>query len=181
MTHDAPHDRFDEIPADTPRVGAHRAPGSGSSGWRRAGLILLAGVVLGAVGIGGLLLYNNRFLVVDPGVSASSTTAPEVKIDPSLPVTVLNGTTIDGLGAQVAETLKAQHLQVTVAAAANTATQHTVVFYASPSSEASARGVASLLGNVPIKLDPSIEARGMPLVVLLGGDYRATPSASATP
>lgn len=174
MTHDAPHDRFDEALPHESRVGAHRAPRRSSSGWRRAGLILLSGVLLAGVGIGALMVYNSRLNFADLGVSASPTPEPAVKLDTAVPVTVLNGTTIDGLGDQVATKLQASQLQVTVASAENTATANSVVFYSSDSLEAAARGVAGLLGNVPIKLDPSLEARGMPIVVLIGGDYPAT-------
>ncbi|MGH1549227.1 hypothetical protein ACRAWB_08665 [Leifsonia poae] len=58
MTEKFPRDRFDEIPEDLTRVGAHRAPRPKGRGWIAVGWAVLATLVLVGAGIFGLSLVN---------------------------------------------------------------------------------------------------------------------------
>jgi hypothetical protein len=49
----------------------------------------------------------------------------------------------------------------------------TVVYYATPDLEGAARGVAGLLPEADVRLDPKFAETGTPLVVVLGSDYAA--------
>src|SRR5476649_2551082 len=87
-----PHDQFDEIPTDLARIGAHRAPAKRGLGWVRFGWAALATAVLVVAGLFGLSLLN-----------------PASKVDPKLNLTisVLNGSSTDGLQDKAGDAIKA--------------------------------------------------------------------------
>ena len=177
MAQKFPRDRFDSIPHGIDRVGAHRAPARRGAKWIAFGWAALATVVLVAVGIGGVMLLNDRLNFASP--TATPTPTPVVTAAPTLapdvPVTVLNGTTTSGLAANAAELLAAGG--VTVGATANASADdltETVVYYASADLEGAARGVAQLLPEADVRLSEQFAATGTPLVVVLGADYAAS-------
>lgn len=175
-----PPDRFDEIPKDLDRVGAHRAPRKRGRGWIAFGWAALATIVLIAAGAVGIMVLNNGLdFTATPGSSASSTprgsagptAAPTV--DPSLSVTVLNGTDTAGLAASAATALTGQGW--TVGATSNASTSDiktTTVYYADATLEGAARGVASALPGASIALSSDFADSGAQIVAVLGADYK---------
>jgi len=178
MAQKFPRDRFDSIPHGIDRVGAHRAPARRGAGWIAFGWAALATVVLVAVGIGGVIVFNDRLNFLAPAPATPSpepvvTAAPTIA--PDIPVLVLNGTTTSGLAAQAGEVLVAGGVPVgSTANASEGDLTETVVYYASADLEGAARGVAGLLPEADVRLDAKFAETGTPLVVVLGSDYAAT-------
>ena len=105
MAEKFPRDRFDEIPDDLTRVGAHRAPRARGRGWIAVGWAALATVLLVGAGIFGLSLVNGSISFHGPSSSASRTASatptasptPTIvpTVNPALTVNVLNGTSTE--------------------------------------------------------------------------------------
>ena len=72
MAQKFPRDRFDSIPHGIDRVGAHRAPARRGAGWIAFGWAVLATVVLVAVGIGGVIVFNDRLNFLAPARGSGS-------------------------------------------------------------------------------------------------------------
>ena len=172
MAQKFPRDRFDSIPHGIDRVGAHRAPARRGSGWIAFGWAALATVVLIAVGIGAVMLLNERLNPPVASPSATPLVTAEPTLAPEIPVLVLNGTTTVGLAAAASETLVANGVPVssTANASANDLTE-TVVYYATADLEGAARGVAQFLPEADVRLSEQFAATETPLVVVLGSDY----------
>ena len=176
MAQKFPRDRFDSIPHGIERVGAHRAPARRGAGWVAFGWAALVTVVLVGVGIGGVILFNDRLNFGDTGAVATPTptaavTAPPT-VAPDIPVTVLNGTTTSGLAARAGETLTAAGIPVgTTANASENDLTETVVYYATPDLEGAARGVAAAIPEADVRLSEQFAQIGTPLVLVVGSDY----------
>ena len=175
MAQKFPRDRFDSIPHGIERVGAHRAPARRGARWVAFGWAALATVVLVAVGIGGVMLFNDRLNFGDTGV-ATPTPTPVATVPPTIapdiPVTVLNGTSTNGLAARAGEALTAAGIPLgtTANASANDLTE-TVVYYATPDLEGAARGVAGAIPEADVRLSEQFAEIGTPLVLVVGSDY----------
>ncbi|MDQ0576183.1 LytR C-terminal domain-containing protein [Agromyces albus] len=175
MAQKFPRDRFDSIPHGMERVGAHRAPARRGARWVAFGWAALATIVLAAVGIGAVVVSNDRLNFLAPPV-ATPTTEPvataEPTIAPDIAVLVLNGTSTSGLAARAAETLTAGGVPVgtTANASANDLTE-TIVYYTAAELEGAARGVAQLLPEADVRLSDQFAGTETPLVVVLGSDY----------
>ncbi|MFD4420622.1 LytR C-terminal domain-containing protein [Agromyces sp. NPDC058484] len=178
MAQKFPRDRFDSIPHGIERVGAHRAPARRGARWVAFGWAALATLVLVAVGIGAVVVFNDRLNFGDPGAAQTPTptpiaTAPPT-VAPDVPVTVLNGTTTTGLAARAGEALVAAGIPVgTTANASASDLTETVVYYATGDLEGAARGVAQALPEADVRLSEQFAQIGTPLVVVLGSDYAA--------
>lgn len=174
-----PKDRFDDVPRDLERVGAHRAPRKRGSRWVVLGWAALATVVLVAAGAVGIMLLNNGLdftpnASTAPTAPATASAAPtaEPTIDPSLSVTVLNGTGTAGLAGSVSDVLRGQGWNVGAASNANSSDiQDTVVYYADPSLEGAARGVAGALPGATVQLSQDFAGSGAQLTVVIGANY----------
>ena len=179
MSHKFPPDRFDAIPSDIQRVGAHRAPPKPGHRWVwfawMAGATI-AIIIIGAVGI--YVLKDRLDFSGAPG-AAPQTSAPSETpiaavptIDPSLSVTVLNGTTIAGLAATAGDQLTAQGWLV--GATSNASTEditQTTVYYADAALEGAALGLANSLEGAQISFSSDFAGSGAQLTVVLGTDY----------
>lgn len=182
-----PTDRFDELPPDAGRVGAHRAE---QPRMRRSRIVLwaaVATVVLVVVGILGIMWAGGRFAAA-PG----STTAPtggataEPVVDTSYTVVVLNATPQEGLSGSVsADIIAAGWLadDVTAGDAGSHDFAETTVFYANAEDEGPARGLAQAIGGADVELSEAYQDAGdedlSQLVVVIGADRvteEATPS-----
>jgi LytR cell envelope-related transcriptional attenuator len=153
MAHSYPKDRFDEVPENQQRVGAHRAPPRKGRGWIGFGWAAVATLVLIGIGVIGLFAANGTITIHDPlasGAPASSsspsatpTPTPTPTVNPALNVAVLNGTKVPGLAADIAAKLKADGWTVgTVAdASVNNLTQ-TVVYYSDDANLLAAEAMA---------------------------------------
>jgi hypothetical protein len=183
-------DRFDEIPAELGRVGAHRAPR------RRGGTAIavawaaLASGVLVVAGLWGLSLISDRvtfeipgFDTAEPTPTPTETPTPTPTVDPitdpalaELPagftITILNGAGVDGLGAAARDLLTAPGWPVgTVTSAAQDDLTETVVFYSDPALEGVALGMTVLLGTGDIEFSDAFP--GAPITITLGADFAA--------
>ena len=182
-----PHDRFDELPDDLLRRGAHRAPPRKGRGWIALLWAVVATVVLIAGGLTVLSLITNRGnpftsqYVATPSASSqrhSSRALPtaEPKLDPDIPLTILNGTTTAQLANQVGDKLVAEGwngaeegIGSRLNASENTVDK-TVVFYSDPANEGAARALVASLKVGEVRLSNDYPAS--PITVLLGSDYK---------
>ena len=181
-----PKDRFDDIPKDLERVGAHRAPRKRGRGWIAFGWAALATVVLvvtGAVGHhaaeqrAGLGSRRHR-APTDDG-SATATAEPDA-VDPTLSITVLNGTTTAGLAGRGRR--HAARPGWTVGATSNAeqaGLTDTVVYYADPTLEGAARGLAAAPPGRRRRALAGLRGAGAQLVVVVGTDYEPPASRDA--
>lgn len=170
---DQSRDRFDRMPADLARVGAHRAPQRRGRGWVAFAWAALATGLLVAAGVVALTRIEGQVLAggspLAPAASAAAT------IDPKSPVVVLNGTATAGLAARAKATAaKAGWDVVSTANADSTSVATTTVYYARKGSAGAAAGLARSLGVQHTALSPQFAASGAGrLTVVLGKDYRA--------
>lgn len=179
-----PKDRFDELPKDLERVGAHRGPKRRGRGWIAFAWALLATGVLMFAGLFGV----SRFLGIDVGIplfeASTPTPTPTViptmdpvtdptTIDPALGIklTILNGTGTAGVQNTVGDELLALGWPVTSRTTANETVEHTFIYYSDEANEGIARGVAVALGIGEVRLVPVETFPGQPIVVALGLDY----------
>lgn len=184
------HDRFDDIPADLGRVGAHRATR------RKGGVAIavawaaLATIVLIVGSLWALSLITDRvsfeipgFDTAEPMPTPTETPSPEPVIDPitdpalaELPagftITILNGAGVDGLGTAASDLLTVSGWPVgTVTSAGEDDLTETVVFYSDPALEAVALGMVELLGAGVIEFSDAFP--GAPITIALGADFAA--------
>jgi len=140
-------DRFDDIPRQRDRVGAHRA----ENPRMRPSVVLLwsavCAVVLFCVGtVTFLALSQQPDFVADP----QPTPTIEAVVDPSYEVLILNGTATEGLEVQAESELVAAGWSgddVSASRASTSDFPETTVYYAAPQHEAAAAGVAESLGG----------------------------------
>ena len=189
-----PRDRFDDIPSQPGRVGAHRSQNPRL--WTPASLVwaLFAIVILAAVGIFGSLVLSGRitpFPITSPTLSPTPVVSPV--LDTSYSVVVLNATGEQGLGTATAEVIIAAGWSpetVEASTASVTDFAETTVYYALPSDEAAARGLADVIGGANVAQDdiyqlpddpttPDDESQSKQLTVVIGLDR--TTSGSSTP
>jgi LytR cell envelope-related transcriptional attenuator len=170
MAKSFPQDRFDSIPDELQRVGAHRSVPWRGRRWAALGSAALATALLVGLGVLGLLAINDRINFVMPGSTANAA-ATSTPTDKLVSIMVLNGTSTDGLAAGVVDRLGAAGWKGNISAtnAPQSATV-TTVFYADPSNEAAAQGLAAVVNG---KTEESTEYAdaGSDLVLLLGSDY----------
>lgn len=172
-----PRDRFDDVPPDLVRVGAHRAP------VRRRGLVtfgwaaLATGALVG-VGVLGLGFIENRVGGADTATASSASTAsssggPAATVDPQAQVAVLNATTTTGLAASAATALKADRWDVVSTANADVQNRKTsAVYYAKDGQLGAAKGLAKSLGITSTVKSSGFGAAGSNrLTVVLGSDW----------
>ncbi len=174
-------DRFDDVPDDLLRTGAHRAPRRRGRGWIAFAWAALATVVLVAIGLVGIQLVNGTLNVDFGGAPVASDTptvtptpTAEPKLDPSVPITVLNGTKTPNLANDVGDNLVAQGWagasnDIGSRANATSAVTQTVVYYNSPDHEAAARALVLTLKVGTIQLSDAFAES--PITVVIGSDY----------
>ena len=181
MAEKFPKDRFDVIPDDIQRVGAHRAPDQKGRGWIGFAWAAVATILLIGIGVFGLYLINgsiafNGSPAGTPTATATSTPTPTITptIDPKLNVTVLNGTTTAGLANQVGDALAAKGWKVVSRANASQSNiTTTVVYYSDPKNAGAALGAAQSLPGATTALTQDFAETGADLTVVVGSDYKA--------
>jgi hypothetical protein len=168
-----PRDRFDDIPADLARVGAHRAPLRRGRGWITFAWALLATGVLVAAGVFALTSIESR--VANTGPSTTIGSAPKPTIDPKMDVVLLNATSTNGLAASASSALKKQGWSIgSTANASSTAVKTTTVYYTKAGQAGAAAGLAKSLGIARTTLSAQFSVPGQDrLTVVLGEDYAA--------
>lgn len=183
-------DRFDEIPAELGRVGAHRARRGKSGAFIAVAWAALASGVLVVAGLYALSLISDRVSFEipgfdtaeplpappEPGAPPPAPTADPIT-DPSLAelpdgfiITILNGAGVDDLGSAASDLLTGPGWPVgTVTSAAQDDLADTVVFYSNPALEGVALGMTVLLGTGVIELSDAFP--GAPITITLGADF----------
>ena len=200
-----PTDRFDTIPADLHRTGAHRGPRRKGRGWIAFAWAALATGVIVAGGVVGLAVINNniQFTGILGGTTASTPTpepteAPAITptVDPALTVTILNGTETAGLAASVGDAMREAGWEGVGSTANASATDFktTTVYYVDPANEAAALGLADslfakatadatangvTLSITSVRVEQSDQFQGAQLTVVLGADF-VEPSADGS-
>ena len=179
MSRKFPPDRFDAIPSDIQRVGAHRAPPRRGRRWVWFAWMAGATIVIVGVAAVGLFVLKDRLDFSgkpDASPRTSEPSAPPIAavptVDPSLSVTVLNGTDIAGLAATAGTQLSNQGWLV--GATSNASTQDiadTTVYYADAQLEGAALGLANSLDGAKVSFSPDFAGGGAQLTVVLGADY----------
>lgn len=183
-------DRFDDIPTELGRVGAHRAPRRRGRAIVAIAWAALASGVLVVGGLYGLSLITDRvsfeipgFGTAEPMPTPTESPSPSPTVDPitdpalaELPsgftITILNGTAVDGLGTAARDLMTAPGWPVgTVTSAGQDDLTETVVFYSDPALEGVARGMTVLLGTGEVELSDAFP--GAPITISLGADFAA--------
>ncbi len=183
-----PQDRFDDLTARPARVGAHRQPVARRVWWVTAliSLGVTASLVLLALAGVAVLDAKNLQQIDIPvlGLTATPTPTPTptptiAVVDPTtlskkqlkaITITVLNGTTSETLGNDVAGLLTTQSWpNITVAAAADTTIKVSVVVYGPDEDLPLATSVAKSLGITAIKQSDMYP--GAKVTVLVGKDF----------
>jgi hypothetical protein len=183
MASSFPKDRFDEIPDDLQRVGAHRAPRDSGRAWVWIAWSALAAAVLVAVGIFGLNALNGNSSFKDtftggtptPTATATPTPTPTIvpTVNPNLAVTVLNGTNEDGLATDFTKTLQgAGWTKIVTANATKTDYTQTTVYYSVAANEGAAQAIAKLIPGATTAMTQDYVETGADLTVVLGTDYK---------
>lgn len=179
-----PKDRFDEIPEELVRVGAHRAPPRRGRGWV---MFAWAALATGILVVGGLFALSR----IDPSINftlpdfgggeptASNTPSDQVTpvTDPAtvpaelgLSISVFNGTATDGLQDTAADQILAAGWPNPVRANATDREETTtVIYYRSTDFEGIALGLKELLGVGDLVLSDAF--LGAPVTIVLGSDY----------
>lgn len=181
-----PKDRFDSVPDDLLRTGAHRAPAAKGRAWFAFAWAVLATVVLVGAGLFALAVTDGKVkLPFDSSATAtasptpSATPTPQATLNPTIPITVLNGTTTNGLANAVGDNLVAQGwggASVDIGARADASTsdiKKTVVYYSDAANESAARALVLALKVGTIQLSTAYTES--PLTVVLGSDYVLPP------
>ncbi len=157
---------------------------------------LAATVILIALGIFGTLIASGK-VVLFPTPVPSATPTPVVTpvIDTKYSVLVLNATPESGLATQFASKITGAGWpadKVSASAAGSTNFAHTTVYYALPSDQAAALGLAQVVGGAAIAQSTAYQATDNPttavnenqarqLTVVIGIDSTAAGAATATP
>lgn len=185
-----PKDRFDDLPADAGRVGAHRAENPHMRGWVVFLWAAIATVVLIALGIFGTLLVSGR-ISFEPSPTPTVTPQPTVTpiVDTTYSVLVLNATPEQGLATQLKDRIVAAGWStdvVNAGEAGSTDFAKTTVFYALPADEAAAAGLAQVIGGAELvqsdAYQPVDDPSAKQLTVVIGLDRTANPpTTSPTP
>lgn len=186
-----PRDRFDDIPTDLLRVGAHRGPAPRGRGWVRFAWFALATGLLIVAGLYGLSRIDPTFQFELPlageeggdSPTVEPTTRPEVPpmtveewqaADPAIPLTisVLNGSPTDGAQNDAALQIGAAGWPSPDAQNASTRDlEVTAIYYHTADYEGIAKTLAEVLGIDPTHIKLSDFYLGAPVTIVLGADY----------
>jgi hypothetical protein len=181
-----PKDRFDKLPEDLKRIGAHRGPKKKGGGWIGFAFALLATGLLVFGGLWGL----SKFVGIDVGLpifqaapEPTPTPTPTPTADPvldpttvdparAITVAILNGTPSTGIENTVGDALAGVGWAVNGRfPAAEKNIEKTTVYYSDVANEDVARGVVVSLGIGSIKLVAPDTFPGATLTVVVGLDY----------
>lgn len=178
-----PKDRFDSVPEDLLRVGAHRAPAKKGRGWIGFAWAAVATLVLIVVGLYALstltpgrihLPFQAQSASPTPSATPKPTPTASPKLDATVPITILNGTATQGLATKVGDFLVAQGWTGagplgTRANASENTIEKTTVYYKDAADEAAARALVQTLAVGEVRLSADFNDR---ITVVLGADYK---------
>ncbi|MGL4340171.1 MAG: LytR C-terminal domain-containing protein [Rhodoglobus sp.] len=183
-----PEDRFDHLPDDLHRIGAHRSPEKTGRAWIGLAWAALATLILVVVGLFALRTFTGIDFALplmgspqSPSPSATSSPAPtaEPVLDPNtldpnrkITVSIYNGTPTEKLQNTVGSALADEGWVInTEALAAANDEKKTTVFYSDAANEDVARGLVATLGIGDIRLVPAETFPGSPIAIVIGLDY----------
>lgn len=185
-----PRDRFDDIPDDLQRVGAHRAPARPGRGWIRFAWAALATGVLIVGGLFGLSQINPAIqfdlplpggdpdpAATDPGDPGVQPVTDPAVVDPALlenlNISVFNASPTDDAQSGAVEQIATAGWPEPAGANASVRDEETtVVYYRSAEYEGIALGMLQLLGVAEtggVVLSDAYP--GAPVTIVLGADY----------
>lgn len=183
-----PKDRYDELPEDLARVGAHRAPARRGRGWI---IFAWAALATGILVFGGLFGIS-RILDIDLGLglvaveestpTPTPTPTPTVQavtdpstIDPAraFTISIFNGSPIVGAQNILGDQLAGAGWPIGTRANANEDTVETThVYYSDPADEGIALGLVVALGFGEAELVAPEAFPGAPITIVVGGDFQ---------
>jgi hypothetical protein len=174
-----PRDRFDDVPVDLARVGAHRAPARRGRGVVTFGWAALATGILVGAGVLGLSAVERGVATTGDTTTtttSSSSAAPAATVDPTATVVVLNATKTSGLAASAATAAKADGWKISSTANADTQNvKVSTVYYGDKASQGAALGLAKSLGIGRTQQSDRFDVQGRTrLTVVLGSDFTAS-------
>ena len=183
-----PKDRFDDLPPDLNRVGAHRAVPKGGRGWiafawaaLASGLLVLAGLLgiayLGNVDLGLFPIASTPTPTPTPKPTAEPVTDPATILpERSITITVLNGTGDPAAEADAVAKLAGWPIGA-VTQAATSDIEKTTVYYSDALNEDVARGIVLAIGAGTIRLvPPESMPSAAPVALVIGLDYPTIPA-----
>jgi hypothetical protein len=188
MTKSTAEDRFDNLPEGLSRVGAHRAPRSARSGligfaWAALStFVLVASGVVAMVFVTGTITLDGLLPVTSstPAVTTVKTAKPT--IDPTVMVSVINASGVDGAATRVADQLAADGVLIGTKSNATEIVEKTMVYYGDPAVEGAARGIARALGGgADVERTSAFAGTQAKISVIVGRSYFQTAAPVATP
>jgi hypothetical protein len=178
-----PKDRFDDLPPDLNRVGAHRSVPKKGRGWIGFAWAALASGVLVLGGLLGIAYLGNVDLgLFPPQATPTPTPTPTPTADPvtdpatidparNITITVLNGSGNPAAEQDAVAKLAGWPIGF-VTQAATSDVEDTSVYYSDPLNEDVARGIVLALGVGDIRLIPIEQMpSAAPVVLVIGLDY----------
>jgi hypothetical protein len=182
-----PTDRFDNLPDNLERIGAHRGPRIKGHGWIAFAWAALATGILVVIGLFVLSSVDASFKLTLPGAgstpSASSvssvTPTPTTKpvTDPTtiasrkITITILNGTAVGDLDEKASTRLTNAKWTVGASGPSSaTDIKQTVVYYSTSANKDVAEGIQLALGTGTIRLSDAYV--GAPITVVIGSDFK---------
>jgi hypothetical protein len=182
-----PTDRFDNLPDNLERIGAHRGPRIKGHGWVAFAWAALATGILVVVGLFVLSSVDSSFKLTLPGggSTAVASSAPSVSPTPTvkpvtdpttiasrdITITILNGTAVGDLDEKASARLT--NAKWTVGAhgpSSVTNIKQTVVYYSKSENKDVAEGIQLALGTGTILLSDAYV--GAPITVVIGSDFK---------
>lgn len=179
----SPRDRFDDLPATTGRIGAHRAENPRGRGWTTLLWAVVAVIVIVGIGVSASLISQGRVSWL-PAEPPTASTDPGVVgvIDTSYSVLILNGTADDVIETTLRESLRGQgwaESAINSSRASVTDYPTTTVYYAAEEAASAAQGLADLIGASVVQLDADYPVPGTAatqLTVVVGIDLTSPPA-----
>lgn len=175
-----PKDRFDDLPVDLDRRGAHRAPRSrgaklASFLWGLAAVAVL--VIFGLIAmniidniVSGRAGGEQPAATETTGASPTATPTPTPAVDPNLSLTVLNGTDIGQVATNYTAKLEEKGWTVDVTDGADSSNYDTTtVYFPNEATKAAAEQIVSDIGGGTTSMSPEIAGEGQ-IVVVIGYD-----------
>ncbi len=179
-------DRFDKVPRERGRIGAHRGPRRRGGGWLGV-LAVIASILVLTIGS---LFVMDRILGIEVGIpwlakpvptAAATPTVqlpiivdPATELDPArgVEIIVLNGTPLNGLQSTVLSELQAAGWPVVRAAnAGDRELLDTMIYFKNPDEEDVARGLIEALGVGEMHLAGRDDFFGGTIMIVLGKDH----------
>jgi len=177
----ASEDRFDKLPENLARVGAHRAPKSSRGGligfaWSAlATFVLVSAAMFTLVFVTGTITLDGILPVASASPSATASKSVKATIDPSVLVNVINASGVDGAATRVADQLTSDGVLIGTKSNSSDVVEKTMVYYGDPAVEGAAKGVARALGaGAETERTPAYAGAAAKITVVVGSSYFQT-------